>query len=260
MCEYDAAHDLGMVPMTEPEGLPHLYAFIGWLNAVVAQGTREKVSDRLGPGGSEQVRQDLSGSYLPTWRYVVDTYLGPVQAITGKPLPIEDINEGRRLHAVAARVAVPYTPFARAHESFSRVAAPVLAGLSLPAIVTLATTNVPGQPYRDIALACFAGSTGLFLASFQLTIGYVYVRLYGDKWGYVRSGLTILGIGALAAAVTAIIAGVAMHWWIDIALAVLCFGAATQVIVRPAIALFDAARFVWISLTAGSRQPRARDH
>jgi hypothetical protein len=260
MCEYDAAHDLGMVPMTEPEGLPHLYAFIGWLNAVVAQGTREKVSDRLGPGGSEQVRQDLSGSYLPTWRYVVDTYLGPVQAITGKPLPIEDINEGRRLHAVAARVAVPYTPFARAHESFSRVAAPVLAGLSLPAIVTLATTNVPGQPYRDIALACFAGSTGLFLASFQLTIGYVYVRLYGDKWGYVRSGLTILGIGALAAAVTAIISGVAIHWWIDIALAVLCFGAATQVIVRPAIALFDAARFVWISLTAGSRQPRARDH
>ena len=240
--ERNAAHDLGTVPMTRPEEPPpQLQAFIGWLKAVVHrhQGAMDKVSDQLGPGGSKQVREDLSCSYLPDWNYVVNTYLGPVQEITHAPLPVKDIHEGKWLHAAAARVTVPYTPTARAHESFSRVAAPVLAGFSLPAIVTLATVNVPGQPYRDIALGCFVGSTGLFLASFQLTIGTVYVRLYGDIWGFVRSGLTVLGIGALAAAVTAIVAGVAKSGWIDIALGVLCAGAVTQLIARPIIWVVD---------------------
>jgi hypothetical protein len=246
--------------MTEA-GKPPLKEFIRWLNERVSQKTKYKVGDRLGPGGSDQVHQDLSGSYLPDWNYVVNTYLGPSQEIAKEPLSNEVIAEGKLLYDAAARVSVPYTPTMRAHESFSRVAAPVLAGFSLPAIVTLATTSVTvlSQPYHDIALGCFVASTGLFLASFQLTIGTVYVRLYGQTWGFIRSLLTILGIGALAAAVTAIVAGVTKNGWVDIALATLWVGAAIQVIGRTVIWVIDTVTWAIDKARGGAMASRQSD-
>jgi hypothetical protein len=166
--------------MTETKGPPELGLFITWLKSVLetSEDTREKLGYQLGPGGKQKIRKDLSGAYLPAWPYVVSTYLGPVQDITATPLPANVLDDGKRLYCAATSVAEPYAPSEREHESYSRLVAPVLAGFSLPAIVTLATATTPGQPYRDIALSCFIAATGLFLASFQLTIGRVYIRLY----------------------------------------------------------------------------------
>ena len=213
--------------MTETQCPPELAAFSTWLSTVVESNvTRRALGDHLGAGGRQQIDKDLSHAYLPAWQYVVSAYLGPVQEITGNPLAAVVIDEGKRLYSAATSVTEPYTPSDRGHESYSRIVAPVLAGFSLPAIVTLATAGTPGQPYRDIALACFVTATGLFLAGLQLTIGRVYIRLY--TWGKLRSGLTFSGIVLLVAALMVLIAAVSDHWWIDLALAVLGLGGITQ--------------------------------
>jgi hypothetical protein len=230
--------------MPETSGPPELHAFIRWLNAVVHDGQdiRRALAMQLGAGGRDRIEKDLRGSYLPDWPYVVATYLGPAQEITGTPLKSDFIAEGRRLHDVAATVAVPYTPVDRGHESLSRVVAPVLAGFSLPAIVSLATSSTPRQPAHDIALTLFVASTGCFLASLQLTIGWVYVRLYGPRWGAVRNTLTFTGIALLVAAVMVLTEAVARYSWPDLALAVLGLGGMTAIFAAGALSARDLVR------------------
>jgi hypothetical protein len=201
--------------------------FLSWLGTLVERrlGSRDALGLKLGPGGRERVGQDLSGAYLPAWEYVVTTYLGPIQELTGKPLPIAEVRVGKRLHEAASDVALAWSPSEPPHESYSRIIAPVLAGFSLPAIVSLATSSTPGQPYRDIALACFISATGCFLASLQLTIGRVYIYTYGGK---LRSGLTFAGIMLLVAALMVLVASVSEHWWTYLALGVLGVGGSTS--------------------------------
>jgi hypothetical protein len=171
--------------MTEMRSSTPVDTFIDWLTRVMRDRgiTRVKLGEQLGAGGKNKIDKDLSRAYLPAWEHVASTFLGPIEEISKTPLTADVIAEGKRLYADAAVVAEPYAPRDHADESFSRVVAPVLAGFSLPAIVSLATAAKPGQPWRDIALSCLIAATGFFLASFQLTIGSVYVRLY--DWGTV---------------------------------------------------------------------------
>jgi hypothetical protein len=203
---------------------PEVDKFIAWLTGVIEikGDTRVLLGQRLGPGGKKKIDNDLSGSYLPAWQYVASTYLGPVEEITNAALTAEVLGEGKQLHEAAKQVAEPYTPSEGEHESYSRVVAPVLAGFSLPAIVTLATATTPVQPYYDIALSFFITATGLFLISFQLTIGGVYIRLY--NWGKLRVGLTFFGVVFLVAAVMVLVAAAIEYWWMYLALAALGLG------------------------------------
>jgi hypothetical protein len=214
--------------MAEPDTPPQLATFIAWLEGVIetTNDTRKRLGDHLGPGGKQKIEKDLSCAYLPAWQYVVSTYLGPVEEIINRPVAKQVLDQGRQLYKAATSVAVPYVPTERERESYSRVVAPVLAGFSLPAIVSLATGTTPGQPYRDISVACFITATGFFLASFQLTIGGVYRRLYG--WGKFRAGLTFSGILLLVTALMVLVAAVSDHWWMDLALAALALGGLTQ--------------------------------
>jgi len=219
--------------MTEVDAVPsELNTFITWLEGVTKTGedTRAQLNERLGPGGKEMIDKDLSRAYLPAWEYVVSTYLGPVEEITNAPLTTEVLANGKELYVAATSVAVPYAPKAPEHESYSRVVAPVLAGFSLPAIVSLATGTTPGQPYRDISLACFITATGFSLVSFQLTIGGIYRRLYG--WGKLRAGLTFSGILLLVTALMVLVAAVSDHWWMDLALAALGLGGLTPALAQ----------------------------
>ncbi len=220
--------------MAEAHRQPEVDQFIAWLTRVTqikekdpkAGDTRVQLGDKLGPGGKKKIDTDLSGAYLPAWQYVVSTYLGPVEEITDGPLTAKMLAEGKQLYKAAASMTVPYEPAERERESYSRVVAPVLAGFSLPAIVSLATAKTPVQPYRDIALSCLITATGFFLISFQLTIGRVYRQLF--NWGTLRAGLTFFGIVFLVAAVMVLVAAVAQHWWVNLALAALGLGGLTQ--------------------------------
>jgi hypothetical protein len=232
--------------MTEMRSSTPVDTFIDWLTRVMRDRgiTRVKLGEQLGAGGKNKIDKDLSRAYLPAWEHVASTFLGPIEEISKTPLTADVIAEGKRLYAGAAVVAEPYAPRDHADESFSRVVAPVLAGFSLPAIVSLATAAKPGQPWRDIALSCLIAATGFFLASFQLTIGSVYVRLY--DWGTVRALLTATGIGLLIVALIVLVAAVAESGWVDIALAVLCLGGVSQLIVR-----------LWLRRRANTSQPNA---
>ena len=106
----------------------------------------------------------------------------------------------------------------------------MLAGLSLPAIVSLATATTPGKPWREVALSFLIAATGLFFAGFQITIGSVYARLY--HWGKFRAGLTVVGIIFLVVTLIVLILGVAGHSWAAIAMAVLVLGGLTQPLAR----------------------------
>lgn len=214
--------------MTDEKVPLELQKFIAWLrDEVMTADTRTKLGGHLGPGGKHKIDKDLSYAYLPAWQYVVSTYIGPIEEITNAPLAPTVVDNGRQLYKQAKSVAVPYVPTEPEHESYSRVVAPVLAGFSLPAIVSLATGTTPGQPYRDISLACFITATGFFLISFQLTIGRVYRQLY--SWGKLRAGLTFAGILLLVTALMVLAAAVSDHWWMDFALAALGLGGLTQV-------------------------------
>lgn len=211
---------------TEPTSLSK---FSDWLTGVIASepGMRVKLGSRLGPGGHEQVDRDLSGAYLPAWRYVERTYLDPFLAITGKPFPADQAVTGRRLYDEAReKKAVAYRPSDPQQDSYSRIVAPVLAGFTLPTIVILATSKDAQTTNQGIALACFIAATGCFMASFQLTIGWVYTEVHG--LGRFRAGLTFLGIALLVVALVVLVADLPGHWWADVALAILVLGALTS--------------------------------
>jgi hypothetical protein len=108
-------------------------------------------------------------------------------------------------------------------ESFNRVVAPVLAGFSLPAIFTLATSDIPGQPWRDITLSFMAIATGLFLAGYQLTIGSLYTHFH-DSWGKARAAISFSGMAFLVAALIVVIAAAVHRWWVVFPLLVLFLG------------------------------------
>ena len=117
-------------------------------------------------------------------------------------------------------------------------ATPIVPGQGAPFALTRHTRPLftrwieakPSQPWRDIALSCLIAATGFFLASFQLTIGSVYVRLY--DWGTFRAVLTATGIGLLIVALIVLVAAVSESGWVDIALAALCLGGVSQLLVR----------------------------
>jgi hypothetical protein len=217
--------------MIEPSetGPSPLSEFIGWLTGVIESvpDARAKLGSRLGPGGDEKVDRDLSGGYLPAWPYVKRTYLDPLKEINGKPLPGNPAVKGRDLHDKARKTAVAYRPSDAQQDSYSRIVAPLLAGFTLPTIVILATTPEDSQTtYQNIALACFIAATGCFMASFQLTIGWVYTDVYG--LGRFRAGLTFAGIVLLVVALMVLVAAMPGHWWADVALAILALGALTS--------------------------------
>lgn len=206
-----------------------LSKFSVWLTGVIASepGLRVKLGSRLGPGGHEQIDRDLSGAYLPAWRYVERTYLDPFLAITGKPFPADQADAGRKLYDEAREKKVAaYRPSDPQQDSYSRIVAPVLAGFTLPTIVILATSKDSQTTNQGIALACFIAATGCFMASFQLTIGWVYTEVYG--LGRYRAGLTFAGIVLLVVALIVLVMGMPGHWWADVALGILVLGALTS--------------------------------
>jgi len=122
-------------------------------------------------------------------------------------------------------------------KSFSRIVAPLLAGFSVPAIISLAASNSPAQPWRDITLAFMATATGLFLAAFQLAIGSVYTYFH-QSWGYARAAISFSGIAFLVAALIVVIASTVDRWWIVFPLLLLFLGGIGPVVVR-----------VWLNMT-----------
>ena len=113
-------------------------------------------------------------------------------------------------------------PVDRGDESFSRLVSPLLAGFSLPTMVGLVAGQTPGQPWRDLSLSCLIAASGLFLASYQLSIGSLYER-YRDSLGDLRAGLSFAGILLLIAALIVFVGAAAAHWWASAALAVFAF-------------------------------------
>ena len=80
---------------------------------------------------------------------------------------------------------------------FSQVVAPVLAAFTLPTIALIVTVQTPPH-LGNVILAFFVASTGLLLASFQFSVGRLFVDT--DRWGTFRAflaglGLILLGIG-----------------------------------------------------------------
>jgi VIT1/CCC1 family predicted Fe2+/Mn2+ transporter len=77
---------------------------------------------------------------------------------------------------------------------FTHLAAPFLAGFSVPTIGQLAASKP--APWRDLALALFVVAAGLLLAGFQLSIG----SLSSDDLSlWIRGPLTVAGVAALTA-------------------------------------------------------------
>jgi hypothetical protein len=121
-------------------------------------------------------------------------------------------------------------------ESFNRIVAPVLAGFSLPAIVTLATSDIPSQPWRDITLSFMATATGLFLAGYQLTTGSLYTH-FRESWGKARAAISFSGMAFLVAALIVIIAAAVHRWWVVFPLLVLFLGGIIPLGVRGWLAI-----------------------
>jgi hypothetical protein len=206
--------------------------FIAWLKEMMeaCEVSRMQLGQHLGAGAKERIDEDLSGAYLPSWGYVRSTYVGPIKKINEKidrEMIKEQLRKGRKLYNTAA--AKPSLPRASGDESFSRVVAPLMAALSLPAIVTLATSTRPAGLPSKVALSFLIMATGLFLASFQLTIGSLYVRLY--HWGAFRFLLSFAGILSMIVALVVLVVAVAGDSWVIIvAIAVLALGGATSIL------------------------------
>lgn len=122
-------------------------------------------------------------------------------------------------------------PVDRGDESFSRLVAPLLAGFSLPTMVGLVASPSPGQPWKDLALACLIAASGLFLAGYQLSIGSLYER-YREPLGDLRAGLSFAGIVLLTVALITIIGAATAHWWVTAALAVFAAGGVLPILLR----------------------------
>lgn len=217
--------------MAEARNSSEVEKFINWLEQLVHTSgvSRAQLGQHLGAGSIEQIEADLSRAYLPSWGYVLATYLGPIEKFVNTPVPAQDVAEGKRLYKEAALVATPSLPGRGGDEGYSRAVAPVLAGLSLPAIVSLATATTPGKLPRDVALSFLIMATGFFLASFQLTLGSVYVQFY--NWGTFRAGLSVAGIVCVMVALIVLVGAVAGYSWSVIAMAVLVLGGSTQLLV-----------------------------
>jgi hypothetical protein len=206
--------------------------FIAWLKEMMetCEVNRTQLGQHLGAGAKERIDEDLSGAYLPSWGYVRSMYVGPIKKINEKidrEKLKEQLRKGRELYDTAA--AKPSLPRASGDESFSRVVAPIMAALSLPAIVTLATSTSPLGLASKVALSFLIMATGLFLASFQLTIGSLYVRLY--HWGAFRFLLSFAGILSMIVALVVLVVAVAGDsWFIIVAIAVLALGGATSIL------------------------------
>jgi hypothetical protein len=118
-----------------------------------------------------------------------------------------------------------------ADTSFGAIVAPIFAGFSLPAITGLAVSTTPPQPWHDVALSLLISATGFFLASLQLNAASLY-RRYLERLRPVRAVLSYLGIIFLVAALIVLVASVAGHWWVSVALTVLALGGLVPIIPR----------------------------
>src|SRR5579859_4387601 len=112
---------------------------------------------RESPAGTSRTGGPVAGLDLNGHRPACDT--GPVTEQAGPP---------RATNGPGAD--------APAESSLTRLVAPVFAGFSLPAIVTLIAARFPGPPWRQIALSLLIASTGLFMGSLQLSIGRLQQR------------------------------------------------------------------------------------
>ncbi len=122
-------------------------------------------------------------------------------------------------------------PANRGDESFSRLVSPLLAGFSLPTMVGLVASQTPAQPWRDLSLSCLIAASGLFLASYQLSIGSLYER-YRKPLGDLRAGLSFAGILLLIIALIVFVGAATTHWWVTAALAVFASGGVAPILLR----------------------------
>lgn len=111
-----------------------------------------------------------------------------------------------------------------ADSSLTRLVAPVFAGFSLPAIVTLIAARFPGSPWRQIALSLLLASTGLFMASLQLSIGRLQQRYDSKSAQDFRGGLSVAGIVLVAAALGCLVWAAVHSAWLVLPFAVLFAG------------------------------------
>lgn len=76
-----------------------------------------------------------------------------------------------------------------------------------------------------------ATATGLFLASYQLTIGSLYTR-YRHSWSKARAAISFSGVAFLVAALIVIIAAAVDRWWVIFPLIILFLGGIVPLGVR----------------------------
>src|ERR1700730_7609767 len=87
-------------------------------------------------------------------------------------------------------------------EHISQVVAPLLAAFTLPTIAVVVVT--PPRHWQYVILAMFVASTGLLLASFQLSVGRLFH--HASPWNEIRAVLTFLGLISLAVGLALLVA------------------------------------------------------
>jgi hypothetical protein len=115
--------------------------------------------------------------------------------------------------------------------SLTRLVAPIFASFSLPSIVTLIAAHSPSLPWREAALSLLIASTGLFMASVQLTIGRLQKRFDSQKAQDFRGGLSVAGIVLVAAALACLVWPTVRSTWLILPLAVLFAGGVVPAVV-----------------------------
>jgi MFS family permease len=128
-------------------------------------------------------------------------------------------------------------------DSPTRLIAPVLAGFSLPAIITFASGTYPGPPRHNIILSLLIAGAGLFMASIQLSIGPIYDK-YAKTSRSLRGGFTLLGVCLVVVALFVLCAPLFQQWWSGLALIVLLIGG-----ILPAFLT----AYLWIQEHSGKR-------
>ncbi len=110
-------------------------------------------------------------------------------------------------------------------ESLTRLIAPIFAGFSLPTIFVFVHSGYPSPRWHDAVLSLLLAATGLFMASIQLSIGRLNDR-YGKSVAFrqFRAYLTVIGIVAVAFALTFLACAEVSGWWIWLPLGVLLLG------------------------------------
>ncbi len=119
----------------------------------------------------------------------------------------------------------PHQDAEHGEDSLTRLIAPILAGFSLPAIITFVASRYPRAPWHDAVLSFLVAATGLFIASMQLSIGRLYEKYDGNlRFRSFRAFLTILGLILVAFALAFLVWPVVRRWWIWLPLGVLLIG------------------------------------